>query len=391
MQNPVGSLYFGFKISTVYLSLSSPAVKSLTGSSDYISRFTDIYWKKNMQQIIIGKKIKIHLVFCITVLVLFYAGAWSLNAAGFVFGKIPLMLMRFLFFLWSIYTGRWLCQSWYLKNKLVLFLLFIFIACFTITITWWFLIKYCFNYPYAGIIEVIVSIMPFFVIGVVMGILLKLARATMQQQIQDEQAKTAQKQSELSLLQSQLSPHFLFNTLNNLYGISITQHERLPGLLLKLSELLRYAVYDTKIPFVPLREEIDYISNYIDFEKIRISDRLLLTVEIETGIHSTIKVAPMVLIVFIENAFKHAKNTQDQKIYIAISLAISDKFVVFTVSNSYSTAANIKHNTVLNVSSGLGLSNTIKRLDLLYGTDYLLKKFAKDDVYTIQLSLPVKQ
>jgi LytS/YehU family sensor histidine kinase len=248
---------------------------------------------------------------------------------------------------------------------------------------------YLFNRPNAGFTEIMVSIMPFFVIGIVLGILLKLTRATIQKQVQDEQAKTGQKQSELNLLQSQLSPHFLFNTLNNLYGISIAQHERLPGLLLKLSDLLRYSVYGTKKPFVPLKEELDYINNYIDFEKIRISDRLLLKTDIEAVTSATVMIAPMVLIVFIENAFKHAKNTLEQKIYIDISLKFSGNFIVFAVINSHN-ANKDKHN-VLNESSGLGLANTIRRLGLLYGDDYQLKQYAEVDTYTIHLTLPIKQ
>jgi len=364
----------------------------LTGSACYwfyVSHVADIYNMRTVQQIFGGKKITVHLLFSISVLALLFAGNWFLNKAGFNFGELPFVFAHSLFFLICVYTGRWLCQKWYLQNRLILFLLYTLFSCFLIAILWWLTIRYIFGAIYAGFFEILVSVMPFFVTGIAAGILLKLIRATMRKQLQDAQTATEQKQSELNLLQSQLSPHFLFNTLNNLYGISITQHERLPGLLLKLSDLLRYTVYDTKKLFVPLKEELEYINNYIDFEKIRISDRLLLRTDIETVTNAATGIAPMVLIVFIENAFKHAKNTLGQKIYIDISLKISGNFILFSVKNSHGDTKD--KNNILNESSGLGLANTVKRLELLYGKDHELKQHAGNDMYNVDLTLKIKQ
>lgn len=252
---------------------------------------------------------------------------------------------------------------------------------------WPLIAKGIFHSP-GDIIEFSVTTLPFFIIGFIMGVFIKLIRASMQKQIQDARITAEQKQSELNLLQSQLSPHFLFNTLNNLYGISITQHERVPALLLKLSSLLRYSVYDTKKPFVPIKEELDYIHNYISFENLRISDRLVLQTRIEAIDNPAITIAPMVLIVFIENAFKHARNTLDQKIYVYISLQVTGNFIEFSVKNSYSEVK--QENSFLPASSGLGLSNTIRRLNLLYEEDYKLEQFVKDNLYIVQLRLKIK-
>jgi LytS/YehU family sensor histidine kinase len=106
-------------------------------------------------------------------------------------------------------------------------------------------------------------------------------------------------------------------------------------LLLKLSELLRYSVYDAKELFVPLKSEIAYINNYIEFEKIRIGERLHLTTSIEIVLSDDIKIAPMLLIVFIENAFKHSKNTIDKDVYIDIALKTWHKTILFSVKNSH--------------------------------------------------------
>jgi LytS/YehU family sensor histidine kinase len=225
-------------------------------------------------------------------------------------------------------------------------------------------------------------------LALVIGIIIKLTRTSIKRQVREAQITADQKQSELELLQSQLSPHFLFNTLNNIYGISIAQPERIPKLLIKLSDLLRYSVYETKKQFVPLQEEMAYINNYIEFEKMRISDRLVLNTNIDNVTNSNIQIAPLVLIVFIENAFKHAKNTLEQKIIIDISLSIINSFIVFHIKNSHKRIQHEKSD--FHERSGLGLSNTIKRLSLLYGNDYELSQQDDDDMYTVHLRLKIK-
>ncbi|MEP6749876.1 MAG: histidine kinase, partial [Bacteroidota bacterium] len=260
-----------------------------------------------VEKIMNGKKTTVHLLFCIIVLLLFYTGTWFLNMAGFSFGDVPLVFARSVFYLLCIYTGRWLCESWYFKNKLLILLLLIPICCFIILLLWWVTIKYLFGHSFAGFVEVLVNVLPFFMMGIILGILFKLISTGIKKRIHDADAGASQMQSELNLLQSQLSPHFLFNTLNNIYGIAIAHHERVPDLLLKLSDLLRYTVYEAKNPFVPLADELAYINNYIDFEKIRISDRLVLQKDIDNTTNNNLLIAPMLLIVFVENAFKHAK------------------------------------------------------------------------------------
>jgi LytS/YehU family sensor histidine kinase len=145
---------------------------------------------------------------------------------------------------------------------------------------------------------------PLVVLFLSLGVFLASSRETLRRQMKEAEIADKQNESELELLRSQISPHFLFNTLNNLYGLSITQHEKIPSLIVKLSDLLRYSVYNTKQSFVLLSDELSYIHNYIDLEKIRVGERLVLNMHIEeqTG---DIRIAPLLLIVFIENAFKH--------------------------------------------------------------------------------------
>jgi sensor histidine kinase YesM len=327
----------------------------------------------------------LHLIFCLAVVALVITGIHYYY--GFILKQAGLTAFTYIFFLATIYTGRWLCEAWYLRHKPFHFGLYTVLSLMLIILLWPFFVKRVFHTP-GEIREISVTTLPFFIIGLVMGIIIKLTRASIQKEILDAQIKAEQKQTELNLLQSQLSPHFLFNTLNNLYGIAITQHERVPALLLKLSDLLRYTVYDTKNSFVTLKEELQYIDNYISFEKIRMSDRLVLHTEIEPVYNGEIKIAPMVLIIFVENAFKHASNTLEQRIYIDISLAISGNFIVFSVKNSHSKTR--RENSLLQKSAGLGIANTVKRLDLLYEDAYELKQHPENNLYTVDLRLKIK-
>ncbi|OQP42956.1 hypothetical protein A4H97_12450 [Niastella yeongjuensis] len=327
----------------------------------------------------------IHAIFSMAVVMLVVTGIYFYYR--FILVRTGLTTYTCLFLLACIYTGRELCIRFYLRNKPFHFSLYTVLALMAIITIWPLAAKLVFKSPH-DIIEFSVTTLPFLIIGLVMGIFIKLIRASIQKQIQDAQLAAEQKQSELNLLQSQLSPHFLFNTLNNIYGISITQHERVPALLLQLSNLLRYSVYDTKNQFVPITEELEYITNYISFEKLRISDRLVLQTDIETINNPAIPIAPMVLIVFIENAFKHARNTLDDKIYVHIALQITDNDIVFSVKNSYNGSK--QENSTPQVSSGLGLANTIRRLNLLYEKNYQLDQYITDNMYIVQLRLKIK-
>ncbi|OQP61152.1 hypothetical protein A3860_05385 [Niastella vici] len=333
---------------------------------------------------IVSEALLLHALFSMAVVMLVLSGIYYYYR--FISFRTGLSTFACLLLLGCIYMGRWLCKNFYLRHRPFHFSLYSVLTLMAIIIIWPLFAKKIFHSP-GDIIEFSVTTLPFFIIGFIMGIFIKLIRASIKRQIQGAQLTAEQKQSELNLLQSQLSPHFLFNTLNNLYGISITRHEQVPPLLLKLSDLLRYSVYDTKKPFVPLTEELEYIQNYLSFEKLRISDRLVLQTDIEIINNPNITIAPMVLIVFIENAFKHARNTLDQKIYIHISLKITGYFIVFSVENSYSEVK--QQNRILQAASGLGLANTIRRLKLLYEEDYELEQFVKDNWYIVQLRLKI--
>ena len=172
------------------------------------------------------------------------------------------------------------------------------------------------------------------------------------------------KESELRHLKAQLNPHFLFNTLNNLYGLSLTDARRLPALMLKLSDLLRYSLYETQQHYVPLQKEIDYISGYVELEQIRMSSGTDIRLEIE-GDTGERYIAPLLLIVLVENAFKHLSASSGVQPFVHIGIGIEGQRLHMQVGNSVDPSYVPGKR-----KGGLGLNNVRQRLDLIYPGQY---------------------
>jgi sensor histidine kinase YesM len=294
-----------------------------------------------------------------------------------------------IYFIVCIFIGRYAARLWIRKNEVVPRPVFIRLGTILIIcIVLVFSLAEFTTHTNRTFLRILFIGLPFTVLSLTLGIIVKLIRTSIKNQLVEAKAVAEQSQSELRFLQNQLSPHFLFNTLNNMYGLSLTQHEKIPGLLLKLSDLLRYSVYDAKELFVPLKNELTYIKDYIDFEKIRIGDKLELTTSLEEPIDPSITVAPLLLIVFIENAFKHSKNTTEQKIYITITLKTWMNSILFSVKNSSNGLKN--ETNLLKENSGFGLENVRKRLELLYKGNYELNIDENNSYYHVMLQLKTK-
>ncbi len=194
-----------------------------------------------------------------------------------------------------------------------------------------------------------------------------------------------EKDAELKLLKAQLNPHFLFNTLNNLYGLSVVKSDKLPNLMLKLSDLLRYSLYDTKDKFVPLEKEITYLENYISLENIRLEDKTNIKFK-KNGTITNKMIAPMLLIVFVENAFKHIGNRKDEESLVHVDLNIEDDVLKFNCINSFDPLSK-KVTNMEKGKSGIGLQNAKKRLSLMYPDKHELKILEKDTIFSVDLTL----
>lgn len=315
------------------------------------------------------------------------AGYYLKSIFGYHAGDVAVWIA--VYFIACIYIGRYASSLWVKQNGTIPRSAFKILGSVIIIgiLLVFFFAEFTINFNKIFIILLLVGF-PFTVLSLALGSMIKLIRTAIKNQLTEAKAVAEQSQSELRFLQSQLSPHFLFNTLNNMYGLSLTQHEKVPGLLLKLSDLLRYSVYDAKELYVPLKNEVAYIKDYIDFEKIRIGDKLELNIFLEEPIDANIKIAPLLLIVFIENAFKHSKNTTEQKIYISITLKTWANSILFSVINS--SNGNKNESTMLKERSGFGLENVKKRLELLYKDKYDLKIEDENGYYTVMLQLKTK-
>ncbi len=174
-------------------------------------------------------------------------------------------------------------------------------------------------------------------------------------------------ESELNLLKAQLHPHFLFNTLNNLYALSLEKSGKTSEGIAKISELLRSVLYECNEPEIELEKEIQLIQNYIDLEKLRYDNRLKITFEVTGEIESK-KIAPMLFFTFVENCFKHGSRNDPDKPFIFIKITVRNYEIVFFAENSVpQMKKHINEN-----SDGIGLQNVQKRLELIYADNYNL-------------------
>lgn len=187
------------------------------------------------------------------------------------------------------------------------------------------------------------------------------------------------KEQELHYLKMQIHPHFLFNTLNTIYGFALKQSKQTPDVILKLSNLLDYILYQVNKPMVSLKEEILHIQEYIELEKIRFKDTLKVSFFSEE-IDENIQIAPMLLIPFIENAFKHG-NIVDGFLQVIIDVKVKEDNLDFSVKNTISESRDT------NKKSGIGLGNIKKRLELNYAGNYQMKKEQKNGFYSVILKI----
>ncbi len=174
-------------------------------------------------------------------------------------------------------------------------------------------------------------------------------------------------ESELKFLKMQINPHFLFNSLNNIYALSISNSEKTPESIHSLSEMLRYVIYDCERPKVPIEKEIHYIENFIELFKLRSSKGFNITFNNEME-HTANEVAPMLFIIFIENAFKHSGIEKGGDAFVNIALTSSNDEISFSVENSLP-----KEKINKDKSSGIGLNNAKKRLEIYYPNKHNLK------------------
>ena len=190
--------------------------------------------------------------------------------------------------------------------------------------------------------------------------------------------KADKAKAELALLKNQINPHFFFNTLNNLYGLVVEQSEKAPEVILKLSDMMRYTIYDGKEEAVLLKDEVNYLKNYIDLHKIRYQKNV--DISFTHDIDENLKVAPLLFIILLENAFKHGIEKMRTNAYIHLQMKSDEKQLLFTIENNFDKTAD-------NQKPGIGLENLKKRLLYLYPNRHELRIEKTASTYKVGLNL----
>jgi LytS/YehU family sensor histidine kinase len=187
--------------------------------------------------------------------------------------------------------------------------------------------------------------------------------------------------NELKFLKAQINPHFLFNTLNNLYYLAYSHSANTTEVIAKLSQMMRYMIYDSNYPQVSLSKEIEYMQNYISLERLRLNNEVPIDFEVE-GTTDNILVTPLIFITFLENAFKHGVSANASGCWVKIHFQVKGHEIVYKVENS-------KLNNILleKEKSGFGLQNLKRRLELSYPGKYQLRTEDQQDRYVVQLNL----
>lgn len=224
-----------------------------------------------------------------------------------------------------------------------------------------------------------------FIIGAI-STLAKILSDWLRSQRKMRELQTETMQSELKFLRSQVNPHFLFNTLNSLYALTLKKSDKAPEIVIKLSEIMRYMLYECNERTVPLEKEIKYMGNYIELEKLRHGKDADISFKCEGEVKNQ-KIAPLIFIPFFENSFKHGISNQLKKGYVHINLQVRDNETELDISNSKAPKAeeNDDH------SGGIGLENVKRRLHLLYPGKHQLKITEDEQQYNVHLEIKLTE
>lgn len=196
-------------------------------------------------------------------------------------------------------------------------------------------------------------------------------------QLQKEKIET-----ELKALKGQINPHFLFNSMNSIYSLALNRSEKTPEIILKLSDIMRYIIYEANTNFVDLSKEINYLNDYIDLQKLRTDNRATVKFEI-IGNLDKVKVAPLLFFPLVENSFKHGVKGSTGKSYVNIELLVDDTNIKFNIENNKGIIDDVERKEY----KGIGLDNVKKRLEMIYSDRHELSIVDKEDAFKVELKI----
>lgn len=213
------------------------------------------------------------------------------------------------------------------------------------------------------------------------AVAIKLIKYWHTNKIENEHLEKEKLKAELEVLKGQLHPHFMFNTLNSIYALSLKKSDQTPEAILKLSQLMRYILTDCNQPIIPLKKETEVLQHYIELEKGRFHHRLDMQVHV-TGDLENNKIAPLLLLPFLENSFKHGANEMIEQAWISLDLGVENNILKFKLINGRAPNKGSNPNSV-----NVGLQNVKKRLQLLYPEAHELRITEDADIYVVSLAL----
>ena len=218
------------------------------------------------------------------------------------------------------------------------------------------------------------------IVAVAIGIRHFIRTRQIRQQLQEEKAKNTE--AELAWLKNQINPHFLFNTLNNISSLTQIDPDAAQDAIAQLSDLLRYAMYETNKKTVPIQGEVEFMRNYISLMKLRCNEMTVVNSQFSI-LNSQLQIAPLLFISLVENAFKHGVSSSRSST-IDIRLEQKDNSIVFTCDNT-----NYPKDDADRSGSGIGIENTRRRLELMYANRYTWQQWLENDIYHVCIKLGV--
>ena len=231
----------------------------------------------------------------------------------------------------------------------------------------------------------LVDICCFFLAFAGVTTLLKMARSWFSLAEADRklaQMQQLQTNTELNALKAQINPHFLFNSLNSIYSLVLSRSDKAANAVLRLSDILRYTIYDAKDDFVPLKKELTYLTDYIELQRFRSKPETLISFKV-TGEPNDLIVAPLLFIPLVENAFKHGVKGDIQNAFVEVELTISNETLELKVRNN----KGVDTGTAVVESNGVGLENVRRRLELIYPGNYQLSISSDEKEFNVTLTL----
>jgi two-component system LytT family sensor kinase len=213
---------------------------------------------------------------------------------------------------------------------------------------------------------------------VITTMVLKLVKQWYSDQKTTKDLQQEQLQTELKFLKSQINPHFLFNSLNNLYALTLSKSDSAPEVVLRLSNILRYILYESNEGYVSVRKEMEHVKDYVAVEKLRLGMGVSIDIDIDDAIQDD-PVEPMLFLTLVENAFKHSEDILPEKRFIRIHAKSLDTGFRFLIENTFSPSKRDSE------TGGIGLENIKKRLNLIYPNQHDIKSSTADGVYRVDL------